>query len=342
MSRPLLPGKLPPALLAALLSGADTDDPRVLVGPRVGMDAAVLDFGERLLVVKSDPITFAAEEIGWYCVQVNANDLAVMGATPRWFLATLLLPEGITEDSVRAIFESLRRACRELGISLVGGHTEITGGLDRPIVCGQMLGEVERGALVRSDGARPGDRLLLTKAIPLEATSILARERREELLARGWSPVTLDEAARVLHDPGISIVREAQMAVSQRAATAMHDPTEGGLATGLRELAGASGVGLRVDGDRIPVDPRGAALCTAFGLDPLGAIASGSLLLTVPPERAPALLAAYAREGIPCAEIGEVVPAEHGLTLVDAGGERELPLFARDEIARLWTTAAPE
>src|SRR5438552_11015983 len=118
----LLPGKLPPELLAALLQGAAADDPRVLVGPRVGVDAAVLDFGERLLVVTSDPITFAAEEIGWYCVQVNANDLAVMGAAPRWFLATLLLPEGITADGVRAIFESLRRACRELGISLVGGH----------------------------------------------------------------------------------------------------------------------------------------------------------------------------------------------------------------------------
>src|SRR3989475_808221 len=117
-----------------------------------------------------------------------------MGGRPGWFLATLLLPEGITADGVRAIFESLRRACRELGISLVGGHTEITGGLDRPIVCGHMVGEAERAGLVRSDGARPGDRLLLTKAIPVEATSILARERREELRARGWSAVALDEA----------------------------------------------------------------------------------------------------------------------------------------------------
>src|SRR5438552_10796636 len=185
MSRPLLAGKLPPDLLASLLAGAATDDPRVLVGPRVGVDAAVLDFGERVLVVKSDPITFATEDVGWYAVQVNANDLAVMGATPRWFLATLLLPEGTTEDAVRAIFAPLLGACRELGISLVGGHTEITVGLDRPIVCGHMLGEAAPGELVRSDGARPGDRLLLTKAIPLEATSILARERRAALLGRG-------------------------------------------------------------------------------------------------------------------------------------------------------------
>jgi hydrogenase expression/formation protein HypE len=335
MSEPLLPGKLPPDLLAALLATVATDDPRVLVGPRPGVDAAVLDFGDRCLVVKSDPITFATEEIGWYAVQVNANDIAVMGAVPRWFLATLLLPEGTTEAGVRGIFEPLQRACRELGISLVGGHTEITGGIDRPLVCGHMLGEAAPEELVRSDGARPGDRLLLTKAIPLEATSLLAREQRAALLARGWPAADLDRSAAALYDPGISVVREARLAASRRAANAMHDPTEGGLATGLREMADASGVGLRVDYDRIPIRPDGTALCAAFGLDPLGAIASGSLLLAVPPDRASELLAAYAAEGIPCADVGEVVPAEEGLILIEGGGGRELPIFARDEIARL-------
>jgi hydrogenase expression/formation protein HypE len=335
MGASLLPGKLPPKLLAALLATTATEDPRVLVGPRVGIDAAVLDFGDRLLVAKSDPITFAADEIGWYAVHVNANDIAVMGAVPRWFLATLLLPEGSSEAGVRAIFASLGRACRELGISLVGGHTEVTGGLERPIVCGHMLGEAERDALVRGDGARPGDRLLLTKSIPLEATSILARERRGELLARGWAAVDLDRAAAVLSDPGISVVREARIAAERRAVSAMHDPTEGGLATGLRELAGASGVGLRVYWDRVPVHPDGADLCAAFGLDPLGAIASGSLLMASPPNRVPDLLDAYEHEGIACVEIGEVVPAEQGLILIEAKGERELPAFERDEIARL-------
>jgi thiamin-phosphate kinase len=335
MSQPLLPGKLPPALLAELLDSIATDDPRVRVGPRVGVDAAVIETGDRLLVVTSDPITFATEDLGWYAVQVNANDLAVMGATPRWFLATLLLPEGTTEAVVREIFASLQRACREREIQLVGGHTEVTTGLDRPIICGHMLGEAAPEELVRSDGARPGDRLLLTKAVPLEATALLARERRAELLTRGWSAEALDRAAAVLYDPGISIVREARLAAARRAATAMHDPTEGGLATGLRELAEASGAGLRVHQERIPVHPDGAALCAAFGLDLLGAIASGSLLLAVPLDRAPGLLAAYAREGIPCADIGEVTPADAGLRLENAAGERQLPLFARDEIARL-------
>jgi hydrogenase expression/formation protein HypE len=336
VTRTLQTGKLPAELLRELLASVAIQDPRVRVGPRVGVDAAVIEFGERLLVAKSDPITFATEEIGWYAVQVNANDLAVMGATPRWFLATLLLPEGITEAEVRALFDSLGRACRELEISLVGGHTEVTGGLDRSIVCGHMLGEADPEELVRSDGARPGERVLLTKAIPLEATAILARERRAELSARGWAPAELDRAAAVLHDPGISVVREARLAARRRAATAMHDPTEGGLATGLRELAVASGAGLRIERERIPVRPDGAALCAAFGLDPLGAIASGSLLLTVPPDRAAELLEVYAREGIACSDIGEVRPAVEGLVLVEGGAPGPLPQFARDEIARLF------
>jgi hydrogenase expression/formation protein HypE len=335
MERVLLPGKLPPDLLAALLAAAASDDPRVIVGPRVGVDAAVIDFGGRYLVAKSDPITFATEGIGWYAVQVNANDLAVMGAVPRWFLATFLLPAGITEAGVRAIFDDTLRACRELGVALVGGHTEITGGLDRPIVCGQMLGEAAPEELVPGGGARPDDRLLLTKAIPLEATALLAREQRTVALERGWSAEALDAAANALYDPGISVLKEARLAVSLRAATAMHDPTEGGLATGLRELAQASGAGLRVYRDRIPVRPDGAALCAAFGLDPLGAIASGSLLLASPPDRAPGYLAACAEAGIPCAEIGEVLPADQGLTLVEPEGSREFPVFARDEMARL-------
>jgi hydrogenase maturation factor len=198
-----------------------------------------------------------------------------------------------------------------------------------------MLGEAAPEELVSGGGARPGDRLLLTKAIPLEATAILAREHRAALLQRGWSASELDRAATALYDPGISVLREARLAVSLRAASAMHDPTEGGLATGLRELALAAGAGVRVDAGRIPVRPDGQALCAALGLDPLGAIASGSLLLASPPDRAPGYLAACAEAGISCAEIGEVVPEDQGLALVTPDGERALPTFARDEIARL-------
>src|SRR5438094_402855 len=185
---PLPPGKLPAALLATLLAQDVPTDPRVLIGPRVGEDAAVLDMGDRLLIAKSDPITFATDAIGHYAVTVNANDIAVMGGSPRWFLATLLLPETRTTAAlVQDIFTQVRQACHALGIALVGGHTEITVGLERPILSGHMLGEVTRERLVTSAGVQVGDAILLTKGFPVEGVSIMARECAAPL-AGSWQP----------------------------------------------------------------------------------------------------------------------------------------------------------
>ena len=178
-------GKLPLDLLGSLLGEVEIADPRVALGPRPGEDAALIDFGDRYLVAKTDPITFATDLIGWYMVNVNANDLAVMGATPKWLLATLLLPEGIRESRVAEMFQQLTDACAELNIALVGGHTEVTYGLDRPIAVGAMLGEVDRDKAVLSSGVRPGDSLILTKGIAVEGTSILAREAADELGDQG-------------------------------------------------------------------------------------------------------------------------------------------------------------
>src|SRR4029077_20164988 len=133
-------GKLRADTLQAIFDKHQFKDPRVVVGPRVGEDAAVIDMGARYLVATSDPITFATAEVGWYALHVNANDIAVRGARPRWFLATLLLPAGATTDaSVDALFTELHAACDELEVTLVGGHTEVTHGLDRPIIAGTML-----------------------------------------------------------------------------------------------------------------------------------------------------------------------------------------------------------
>ena len=210
-------GKLPHDLLARLLARAPADDPRILLGPGSGLDCAVIDLGDRLLALKSDPITFTADQIGWYAVQVNANDIATTGAQPRWMLATLLLPEGkTTAGDVEAIFEQITHACRELGISLIGGHTEVTHGFDRAVVCGTMIGEVERGRLVTPRGAKPGDRLLLTKGVPVEAVSILAREFAGKL-AGLLSEEELQAARGYLLRPGISVVRDARAGPPGRA-----------------------------------------------------------------------------------------------------------------------------
>ncbi|MDP6279734.1 MAG: AIR synthase related protein, partial [Nitrospinota bacterium] len=168
---PLPLGKLPPDLLGRLLSGLE-GHPRLTVGPRVGEDAAVIDFGDRCLVAKTDPITFATDAVGWYAVHVNANDIAAMGAQPRFFLATIIIPEHLaTAELIESIFASIHTAAEELGVTVCGGHTEITHGIDRPLVVGQMLGEVDREGIVRSSGLRPGDVVLLTKGMAIEATA---------------------------------------------------------------------------------------------------------------------------------------------------------------------------
>jgi hydrogenase expression/formation protein HypE len=333
-------GKLRAETLQALLDKHARLDERVVVGPRIGEDAAVIEMGDRLLVATTDPITFATDEIGWYALQVNANDLAVRGARPRWFLATLLLPEGRTDEAlVEQLFAQIGGACEELDVSLVGGHTEVTHGLPRPVVVGTMLGEVARDRLVTTGGARPGDAVLLTKGIPIEGAVVIAREKAAELQARGVPAALVQRARGFLRRPGLSVVPEAMLATELARVHAMHDPTEGGLATGLRELAEASGAGLRIEGERIPVLPEGERLCREFGLDPLGTIASGALLLALSPADAATVLHALAREGIDCAFIGQVVPRPEGLTLVERDRSRPLPAFARDEIARLFEAA---
>jgi hydrogenase maturation factor len=334
MTTPLPVGKLRPAFLGALFARHVPPDPRVVVGPRVGEDAAVVDLGERYLVATTDPVTFVTDDLGWYALVVNANDLAVRGAAPRWFLATCLLPEGrTTEAQVEALFQQLGAACRALGVALVGGHTEVTHGLDRPIVVGTMLGELAKDRLVTTAGARPGDVLLLTKGVPIEGTSIIARVRAADLRARGFDEAWLARARGSLRR--LSVVPEALLAAELVPVHAMHDPTEGGLATALWELAEAAGVGLVVDAERIPILPEGAALCREFGLDPLGTIASGALLVALAPADAGVLLHALARDGIDAAFIGRVVGPEAGVVLARAGRSLPMPRFEQDELTRL-------
>jgi hydrogenase maturation factor len=333
------PGKLDPRLLSELLSGNRIRDPRVVLRPAVGEDVCAIDMGDRYLVAKTDPITFATDRIGWYVVQVNANDLATVGARPRWFLCTALLPErGTDEALVRAIWADLTRALESIDCALCGGHTEITIGLDRPILVGQMLGEVARERLVRKTSARPGDRILLTKGVPVEGTAIMARERGEEL--RGaFSPEVIARARDYLEDPGIGVLREAMAACDAGGVHAMHDPTEGGVATGLWELTQATGLGVRVEAERIPILEPGGALCRHFGLDPLGTISSGSLLIVAAPDRAEAVRRAVEAQGVRCTEIGEMQSAGQGAVLVRGGRAAPMPTFTSDEITRLWGEA---
>ncbi|MBP1634583.1 MAG: synthase related protein [Acidobacteria bacterium] len=337
MTPGLRSGKLPAAALEAMLARLPRRDPRVLVGPRPGEDAAVIDVGGgRSIVVATDPVTFATDRIGSYAVHVNANDVAVMGAAPRWLFLVLLLPAGRADTAMLdAIMSDVVGACEALGVTLCGGHTEITGGLDRPVAIGQMIGEVDHDRLVRKESARPGDAVILAGAAAVEGTAILAREKRAELLASSLPPGLLDRAAAFLDDPGISVVRAALAAAATGVVRGMHDPTEGGIATGLLELAAAAGLGIAVDGERIPVMPETAAVCGALAVDPLRLIASGALLVAAPPAQAPHLVQVLRGLAIPAEVVGEIREPSHGATITFGGRPRPLELPPRDELARL-------
>ena len=339
MTEHLLPcGKLPHDLLERLIRNYTHDsDSRLLVPPGVGEDATVIDFGDRCLVAKTDPITFATNTIGWYAVHVNANDIATMGAQPRFFLATIIIPEHMaTTELIESIFASIHAAAGELGVTVCGGHTEITHGIDRPLVIGQMLGEVDREGIIRSSNLTPGDVILLTKGMAIEATAIIAREKRADLLSRGYDDGMLQRCADYLTDPGISVVADAQAALQTGQVRAMHDPTEGGVVTGLRELAQASGVGLAVKGQALTLSPESRQLCEEYGLDPLGVISSGALLIGCAPDSAPAIASALEAVGLRSARVAEVKDLEHGLQLVEDGKTHPLVEYPVDEITKLF------
>lgn len=347
MSLPV--GKLPPALLQALLERYARPDPRLILGPGLGLDCAVIDFGDRLLVAKSDPITFATDEIGWYAVHVNANDVVTTGARPRWFLAAVLLPERCEPDLAESVFAQMDSACREVGAVLVGGHTEITSGFDRPVLVGTMLGEVAPDSLITPRGARPGDRLLLSKGVPIEGGSILAREFPH--LLQDVPQGVLLRARDYLHDPGISVVAEALAAAAAGGVSAMHDPTEGGLAGGLWELADAAGLAIEVDLQAVTMLPEAAALCARLGLDPLAVIASGALLIAVQPSAASTVAAAIRSAGVDVSEIGHLregqgvwsraIPSTPPNEQAEAVTLRPLPRPERDALAQMFDPAAP-
>ena len=328
---PLKPGKLPAERLAHLLERYGMTDERLIVGPGIGEDAAAIDMGNCVLVAKTDPITFATDRIGWYAVNVNANDVATMGARPRWFLATVLMPEkDASLEMADSIFNDITSACRSLGVVCCGGHIEITAGLERVLVCGQMLGEVAHNRLLAKSDIRPGMTILLAKPIGIEATSIIARERTAEVTERFGADFS-GRARDFLFDPGISVVAPALAAASVEGVAAMHDPTEGGVATGLHELAEAGGVGIITNTSAILIRDETARLCEMFGVNPLGVISSGALLIAAADDAADGVRRAVEAHGADCVAIARTT--ERAGEVIDRDGVK-LPRFDSDEISK--------
>lgn len=322
------PGKVPAELLGRLLEDSAAWAPGVRLGPAVGEDACAIELPVGVLVVATDPITLTSDDIGSYAVVINANDVAVMGMRPRWFLAAVLLPEGATSDDVESLFVDMGRALGRVGASLVGGHTEVTDAVRAPVVVGQMLGYAEDGRFISTSGAAPGDALVQIGPVPVEGAAVLAAEAGDRL--EDVDRELLERAAGAIEDPGISVV-EAAMAAAELGATAMHDPTEGGLASGLHEVAAAAGVSISVDRGSVLWFEPGVAVCEALGADPWAAIASGSVLASFAAEDADEAVGELGERGYPAARIGMIERGE-GVRGVD--GE-PIPWPARDEVARV-------
>ena len=325
-------GKVPPfALQRAVYPYLGRKSRSLLVGPGIGRDAAAIRYGRKVLVFSADPITGTTTHIGSHSVHINANDIATTGARPTWYLCTILLPPGTNEESLRRIMEDMDRAAKGLGIALVGGHTEVTRGLVRPIIAGFMVGETDQDHLLSADGGHEGDTVLLTKTAGLEGTAIIASDHADRL--RNLDAETLQRARSFSEQ--ISILKEALRTARIRGVHAMHDPTEGGVLNGLWELAEASNMGIEIYGDKIPVALETKAVCSALGLDPLKLMSSGSLLVAVDSSRVEAVARALNRLPVRVSEVGRLLPADKGRYLVRGSRRQRLESVPRDELYKL-------
>ncbi|MHC1605038.1 MAG: AIR synthase family protein [Candidatus Methanofastidiosia archaeon] len=296
----MLAGKIPSRTLKKIVySMLGASSQKIVVGPKIGEDTAVIKAGNRYLIVASDPVTGATKNIGAHVVHVNSNDVAATGADPEFFMPTILLKEGCKEEELREITSQMDKTCKDIGVSIIGGHTEVTPGLKNNIISGTMLGYTTN--YIATSGAKENDVIILTKGAGIEGTSILANEM-EDKLKESLNKKTIERAKT--YAKRISILKEARIA--RKYATSMHDPTEGGIAGALNELADACGLGFDTDIDKIHIPNETREICNFFSCDPLNLIGSGALLITVYKDDSNTLVEELKKEGIGAAIIGKI------------------------------------
>jgi len=329
----LPPGKIPVDMLKEVVfKNLGAERKEVVVGPSAGIDGAVLDLGDKSLVVSMDPITGAVERIGWLAVNVNANDVATFGVEPAFLFSCMLLPENAERKLVETISTQMNAAAKDLGIAIVGGHCESTPSLANPIVVGCTMGLTEKNRYVTAGGAKPGDKLILTKSAGVEGTAILATDR-EQALKKTMSNTML-QAAKNFYSQ-ISVVKDALTACKTGGVHAMHDPTEGGVAGGIHEMADASNMGVKVIEEAIAVQPETAQICSHFNIDPLQLIGSGALLISAEAKSANEIVRNLKHEQIQASVIGEFTEnADNRVLMQKDGVTKDLPRPLSDH---LWT-----
>ncbi len=335
MKETLAEGKVPPALLKKLLkhtargSNSQGNDAGVIVGAAAGEDAAVVR-GAPSLVITADPITFTEIYIGTYAVAVNSNDIVAMGGRPHYLTTTILLPLGTQRSRLEQVFKEIQEAAAASGILWVGGHTEVSPAVNRIVVSAQAVGFLKKNPTTTAN-ARPGELLVMSKWAGLEGSTLIARERPEEA-RKLLGPKKFREVLSWIKK--ISVAAEGRI-LEPVAVGAAHDPTEGGIATSIHEIASRSRVGVRVFLEKITIRTPTKQLCTFFDLDPLGLLSSGTLLFTCSPGEADKACRTLIETGVGAAIIGEITNNPDQVDLIDHGRSRPLPFFVRDELIKL-------
>lgn len=328
----LAPGKIPIKLLNEIIfQNLGAKRKEVIVGPKAGIDGAVINIGNKSIIVSMDPVTGAYENIGWLAVNINANDIATFGVEPAFIFSCILLPEKADSNLVEKISSQMDRAAKELGIAIVGGHCESTLGLANPIVIGCVVGFTDKKKYLTAGGAKSGDKIILTKSAGIEGTAILATDKEKKLI-KVISYQMIQRAKKFYKD--ISIVKDALTAHKIGGVNAMHDPTEGGVVGGIHELADASKVGFRIYKNKIPIRSETAAICKYFQIDPLNLISSGALLLSVNPNYASHIIEELNKSGIQATVIGEFLESINKRIMILKNGQTKV--MRRPKSDHIW------
>jgi hydrogenase maturation factor len=308
-------------------------DKSVIVPPLTGVDASVIDIGnDKVLIVAEDPIFtipgVPLEMFGWFTVHIGASDVAVMGVKPKYMTYTLLMPPEMSENDLKTIVDSIHEAAKELEMAIVGGHTGYYPGFTSPTIGGITVFSVSgKDGYVTPAGACPDDDVILTKGPAIETTAILSVVREKELLES--YPADLVAKAQLLAKQ-MTVVRDALTAMDAGGVTAMHDATEGGVLGGLFEVANASNVGMEIDELLFVYPEEVKMVCKAFSIDPLTAIAEGSLLITSKTEYSPKIIEGLSKAGIQASVIGKVKKNRNERTMKRRDGKR-IPLSIPDQ-----------
>lgn len=296
-------GKLSSELLhKVIFNNIKLQREEVLVRPGIGEDCAVVDFGEYVLVMSTDPITGAANEVGKLAVHINCNDIASNGVEPLGLMVTILAPEGTTENEIDGIMKQISNEAEKLNVEIIGGHTEITTAVNKIVISATAIGRQIKSNLIKNSGARPGDKIIMTKTAGLEGTGIIAYDL-EHKLSSTLSREIIQKAKMMVDD--ISVVKEGVIA-GKIGVTSMHDVTEGGVLGAIWEICESSKVGCRIYKDKIAIDEVTRKICDYLKIDPLKLISSGTMIITVNPIKEKNLLSKLNESNIRASVIGEI------------------------------------